>query len=57
MACVLAVVVESVGVGREGEGALVLFPKAVDGLGHVGRTEDHLYFVEGFSSRAKALSV
>ena len=39
MACVLAVVVESVGVGREGEGALVLFPKAVDGLGHVGRAD------------------
>ncbi len=42
MACVLAVVIESVGVGREGEGALVLFPKAVDGLRHVGRA-DALY--------------
>jgi len=39
MTCVFAVVVESVGVGREGERALVLFPKAVDGLGHVGRAD------------------
>lgn len=39
MACVFAVVVKSVGVGREGEGVLVLLPKAVDGLGHVGRAD------------------